>query len=315
MKRYIAKRVFSAFIVLIGITLIDFLIMNLAGDPVEIMSGGPRVSKELLELRAQNLGLDKPVIVQYFYWLKAILGGDLGFSYTSFQPVSEMIASHLYPTLVLMGTALVISTLISAAAGIYSALNQGKLQDHAVVSLAFAGQSIPGFLLALILIYIFSVRLGLLPTGGMKTLGAGTDGPELSFMILPVTVLAFEMCGRNIRYIRSSVLEILNKGYLTAAKARGIGQRRLVFRHILKNALIPILTVIGMELPGLFGGAVIIEQVFSWPGLGLMTMNAVLARDYPVIMAVCLLSAVVVLIGNLVVDIAYAFIDPAVRYD
>ena len=315
MARYIVKRLLIALIVLFGITVIDFGIMTLAGNPIEILSGGPRISKEMLAIRAQNLGLNQPIPIQYLNWLRATLKGDFGYSYKNYQPVSEMIGSHLGPTLVLMGSALVLSLIIASVAGIYSAVHQNSGGDYAIVSFAFLGQSIPGFLLALILIYIFTVRLGLLPSGGAWTLGAEGRGIEFKYLIMPMVVLAFEMSGRNIRYIRSSVLEILNKDYLRTARAKGIGRFLVIYKHALRNALIPIITVIGMELPGLFGGAVIVEEVFSWPGLGLMTMNAILARDYPVIMAMCLLSAVVVLLGNLIVDIVYAFVDPTVRFD
>ena len=315
MSRYIVKRLLIALMVLFGITVIDFGIMTLAGNPIEILSGGPRVSKEMLAIRAQNMGLDQPVPVQYINWLKATLQGDFGYSYKNYQPVSEMISSHLAPTLILMGSALLLSLVIASIAGIYSAVHQNSGGDYAIVSFAFLGQSVPGFLLAMILIYIFTVRLGLLPSSGARTLGTGGPIVEFKYLIMPAIVLSFEMSGRNIRYIRSSVLEILNKDYLRTARAKGIGHFKVICKHALRNALIPIVTVVGMELPGLFGGAVIVEEVFSWPGLGLMTMNAILARDYPVIMAMCLLSAVVVLLGNLVVDIVYAFVDPTVRFE
>ena len=205
--------------------------------------------------------------------------------------------------------------LIAIFGGIYSALHPHKKSDYTIVTLSFLGQSIPGFFLALILIYLFSVKLGWLPSNGMRELGTAGNGIQVRYLILPCVVLAVSMAGRNIRYIRSAMLEILNKDYLRTAKGKGIGRRMVIYKHAFRNALIPIITVIGMEIPGLFGGSIIVEQVFSWPGLGLLTMNAVLARDYPVIMGVCLLSAVVVLAANLVTDILYAVADPTVRYE
>ena len=185
-----------------------------------------------------------------------------------------------------------------------------------MVTLSFLGSSVPGFFLSLLLIYIFTVRLGWLPSSGMTTLGADGGAADVAkHMVMPVIVLAFSMAGSNIRYIRSAVLEILQQDYLRTAKAKGIGHFKVICKHALRNALIPIITVIGMEIPVLFGGAVIIEQIFSWPGLGLMTMSAISGRDYPVIMGVCLLSAVVVLIGNLVTDILYALADPTIQLD
>ena len=193
-------------------------------------------------------------------------------------------------------------------------MNQYKKSDYAVVTLSFLGSSIPGFFLSLLLIFIFTVNLELLPSGGMTTLG--TDGGALDVlvhMIMPVIVLAVSMAGTNIRYIRSAVLEILQQDYLRTAKAKGIGRFLVINKHALRNALIPIVTVIGMQIPMLFGGQVIIEQIFSWPGLGLMTMSAIIGRDYPVIMGVCLLSAIVVLVANLVTDILYAFLNPTIQ--
>ncbi|MEE8837189.1 MAG: ABC transporter permease [Eubacteriales bacterium] len=313
MAKYIIRRVLIALIVLFGITVIDFLIMSLLGNPIEILSGGPKVSDAMLARRAESMGLDQPVIVQYLNWLKAVMHGDFGYSYTDYQPVSNQIVSHLGPTLILTVSALVLSLIIAVAGGIYSAVHVHSKGDYAIVTLSFIGQSVPGFFLALLLIYIFAVRLGWVPASGMRELGTDTEGVSVAHLILPCVTLAVSMAGRNIRYIRSAMLEILNRDYLRAAEARGIGKKRVIWKHALRNALIPILTVTGMEIPGLFGGSVIIEQVFSWPGIGLLTVNAVLTRDYPVIMAVCLLSAVVVLVANLLLDILYAVVDPTVR--
>ncbi len=313
MAKYIIRRVLIALIVLFGITVIDFLIMSLLGNPIEILSGGPKVSDAMLARRAESMGLDQPVIVQYLNWLKAVMHGDFGYSYTDYQPVSNQIVSHLGPTLILTVSALVLSLIIAVAGGIYSAVHVHSKGDYVIVTLSFIGQSVPGFFLALLLIYIFAVRLGWVPASGMRELGTDTEGVSVAHLILPCVTLAVSMAGRNIRYIRSAMLEILNRDYLRAAEARGIGKRRVIWKHALRNALIPILTVTGMEIPGLFGGSVIIEQVFSWPGIGLLTVNAVLTRDYPVIMAVCLLSAVVVLVANLLLDILYAVVDPTVR--
>lgn len=314
MTRYIIKRITIALVVLFGITIIDYTIMCIAGNPIEMLSGGPKVSEAVLQQRAANLGLDQPVYIQYFKWLGQVLSGNFGYSYKNYQSVSEMIRTHVGPTLILMGTSLVVSMLIAAVAGIYSAVHQYSKGDYVVVTLAFLGQSIPSFFIALILIFIFTIKLGWLPSSGMRTLGVGGSWLELKYMIMPVLVLSFATAGRNIRYIRSAVLEILQKEYLRTAKAKGIGKFKVINKHALRNALIPIVTVLGMEIPSLFGGAVIIEQVFSWPGLGLLTMNSIISRDYPVIMAVCLLSAVVVLAGNLITDILYAVVDPTVQY-
>ncbi len=313
MGKYILKRILIAIPVLIGITLIDYAIMCLAGSPLEMLKG-PRISDAALQAKEIAAGLDKPLIVQYFVWLFQLLQGNLGYSMKSYEPVGAMIGSHIGPTLLLMGASLTLSLLIAVPAGIYSAVKQYSKGDYAVVTASFIGSSIPSFFLALILIYIFTVKLGILPSGGMNTLGMdGSVADTIRHMVLPVTVLAVSLAGSNIRYIRSSFLEILQQDYLRTAKAKGIGYKRVIWKHAMRNALLPIVTVIGMQIPMLFGGAVIIEQVFSWPGLGLMTMTAIMGRDYPVIMGVCLLSAVVVLVSNLITDILYGLVDPTIQ--
>ena len=313
MGKYILKRILIAIPVLIGITIIDYAFMCLAGSPLEMLQG-PRVSESAIAAKEIALGLDQPFYIQYFVWLKQLLRGNLGYSVKNFQDVSEMIVNHLGPTLLLMGSSLLVSLLISIPAGIYSAVHQYSKGDYTVVTLSFLGSSIPGFFFSMILIFFFTVKLGWLPSGDMITLG--TDGGALDVlkhMIMPVTVLSVSIAGTNIRYIRSAVLEILQQDYLRTAKAKGIGRFLVINKHAFRNALIPIVTVIGMEIPMLFGGQVIIEKIFSWPGLGLMTMNAIMSRDYPVIMGVCLLSAIVVLVSNLVTDILYVMLNPTIK--
>ncbi len=314
MVKYIIKRILIAIPVLFGITVIDYLIMNLAGSPLDMLQGA-RISQEAVEARRIALGLDQPIYVQYLEWLRQLLRGNLGYSMKSHQAVSQMIRMYIGPTLLLMGVSLGVSLLIAIPAGIYSAVRQYSLGDYTLVSLSFLGTSVPGFFLALLCIYFFTIKLGWLPSSGMSTLGKDKDALDIiRHMIMPVLVLATSMAGTNIRYIRSAMLEILQKDYLRTAKAKGLGRFLVINKHALKNALIPVITIIGMQIPVLFGGAIIIEQVFSWPGLGLMTMNAIINRDYPVIMGVCLMSALVVLAANLITDILYALVDPTIQY-
>lgn len=313
MMRYIVKRVLVAIPVLIGITLIDYIIMCLAGSPLSMMQG-PRVSQAAVEAKAIQLGLNQPIYIQYFTWLGQLLNGNWGYSIKTHQPVLTMISQNLGPTLLLMGTSLVLGFIIAIPAGVYSATHQYKKGDYAAVTLSFLGTSIPSFFLSLILVYVFTVRLGWLPSDGMTTLGTGGGFWDVArHMVMPVLVLTASLAGSNIRYVRSSMLEVLQKDYLRTATAKGIGRGAVVRRHAVRNALLPIITVIGMELPMLIGGAVIVEQVFSWPGLGLLTMAAIMGRDYPVIMGVSLLSAVMVLLGNLITDILYAVVDPTIQ--
>ncbi len=315
MLKYILKRLLIALPVLLGITLIDFAMTCMAGSPLDALVG-PRVSEDALLLKEIEMGLDQPFYVQYWIWLKQLLQGNLGYSMKSYQSVAQMIGEHVGPTLLLMGSSFLLGLVIAIPAGVYSATHQYTKRDYATVTLSFVGTAVPSFFLALLLIYIFNIKLGWLPSSGMTTLGA--DGgflDVLRHLILPMIVLAVGMAGTNIRYIRSAVLEILGKDYLRTARAKGIGRRRVTVRHALRNALVTVVTIFGMQLPMLLGGAVIVEQVFSWPGLGLMTMSAINSRDYPVIMGVCLLSAVVVLLGNLLTDILYAVVDPTIRLD
>ena len=314
MWKYVAKKILLALPVLLGITLIDYLIMCLAGSPLDMMIS-PRATQEAVAMKAQQLGLDQPVLVQYLSWLGQLFQGNLGYSYKSYQPVAQMIGSQIAPTLLLMGVSLVLGLLIAVPAGIYSAIHRYKKRDFAVVTASFLGSSIPGFFLALILIYVFNVRLGWLPSSGMYTPGTGGDWWDVTrHLIMPALVLAVSVAGGNIRYIRSAMLEILEMDYLRTAKAKGLGRFLVINKHALRNALLPIVTVIGMQIPTLFGGAVIIEQICSWPRVGLVTMNAITGRDYPVIMGVCLLSAVVVQVSNLLTDIVYALVDPTIKY-
>ena len=314
MWKYILKKLLLAIPVLLGITVIDYAIMSLAGSPLDMLVG-PRISQGTVAARAAQWGLDQPIYMQYWHWLTEVLHGNLGYSYKSYQPVAELIGSHIGPTLLLMGVSMVLGLLLAVPAGIYSAVHRYQKRDYAVVSASFLFSSIPGFFLALILIYLFTVVLGWLPSSGMITAGTGGDAADVArHMVMPSIVLAVGVAGGNIRYIRSAVLEILEMDYLRTAMAKGLGRRLVIRRHALRNALLPIVTVIGMQIPTLFGGAVIVEQLFSWPGLGLITMNAVTGRDYPVIMGVCLLSAVVVLFSNLLTDILYAVVDPTIKY-
>ena len=314
LRRYVIKKILLAIPVLLGITIIDYLLMSLAGNPLDMMAG-PRVTQEAIAFKAEKLGLDQPFFVQYLTWLGQVLQGNLGYSYKSYEAVSDMIGSHIAPTLLLMGVSMLVAFLIAIPVGIYSAVHRYQKRDFAVVTASFVGSSVPSFFLALILIYIFTVRLGWLPSSGMATPGTGGDFLDVAqHMVMPVLVLAVSLAGSNIRYIRSAVLEILEMDYLRTAKAKGMGRFLVINKHALRNALLPIVTVIGMQIPMLFGGAVIVEQIFSWPGLGLVAMNAITGRDYPVIMGVCLLSAVVVLAANLLTDIVYALVDPTIKY-
>lgn len=312
---YSIRRLLIAIPVLLGVTVINFIIMRMApGNPVDMLVN-PKLPAAAIEAKRIELGLNEPVYIQYFSWLKnVILHGDLGYSMVTYQPVTEMILGRLGPTLLLMGTALIIGLIIAIPVGIISATKQYSWLDYTFVTGSFLGISIPHFFFGLILIYIFAIQLGVLPSGGMMAVGSrGSLNEVITHMILPVTVLTLTVAGRNIRYVRASMLEILEQDYLRTARAKGLKESLVINRHAMRNALIPIVTVIGLEIPLLFGGAVVIEQIFSWPGLGKMTMDAIMARDYSTIMGLNLVAAFVVIFSNVFTDIAYAFVDPRIK--
>lgn len=315
MLSYFIRRLLIAIPVLFGVTIFNFFIINLApGNPVEMFLD-PNTTEEQIQLRKEQLGLNDPLWLQYFHWLSNLLQGNLGFSFSTYQPVSDMIMERLGPTMLLMGLSLVVGILIAIPLGIMSATRQYSKLDYAATGASFLGISIPNFFLGLGLIYIFALELGMLPTGGMMTLDQ--DGgflDRLKHLILPVTVLSIGVAGTQIRYVRASMLEILGQDYLRTARAKGLREFIVTNKHGLRNALIPIITVIGLEIPMLLGGAVITEQIFQWPGMGQLTIQAIMSRDYPTLMAINLLSAVMVLVANLLTDICYSIADPRIKY-
>ncbi|MNO26448.1 Glutathione transport system permease protein GsiC [compost metagenome] len=316
MGHYIVRRIMIAIPVFFGITLLSFLIMNMApGNPVDMLIN-PNIPKEMLELKKERLGLNDPLFVQYVKWLGGFLKGDLGYSFSSFAPVSQLIGERIGPTLLLASSSLLVGILIAVPVGVISAIHQNSKLDYIMTGLSFLGTSIPPFFLGLGLIYMTGIELKWLPTGGMKTLG-GTGGISdiILHMILPVTVLGVTIAGKKVRYVRASMLDVLQQEYLRTARAKGLSEFIVTNKHALRNALIPIITVVGAEIPLLLGGSIIIEQVFQWPGIGQLTMEAILSRDYPTLMGLNLVAACIVLSTNLITDILYAAVDPRISYN
>jgi peptide/nickel transport system permease protein len=305
--------------VLLGITLATYFIINLApGDPVTAMVSPETVAllgPDYLQQQREQLGLNKPLPVRYAIWLKEIAKGNLGFSLTDRQPIAGKIAERLGPTLKLMGAALLIGIAVAIPLGILSALRQYSFLDYFATVAAFGAISIPSFFLALGAIFIFALKLGWLPVAGMTTVGQpGSFFDSLKHLVLPACILGLGEAAPLIRYTRSSMLEVIRQDYVTTARAKGLRERAVIYRHALRNALIPLVTVIALGLPRLLGGTVIIETVFAWPGMGLLAITAVRGRDYPVIMAINLISAVMIVVSNLLADVIYAVIDPRIKY-
>ncbi|WP_405064163.1 ABC transporter permease [Kribbella sp. NBC_01505] len=315
MGSYLIRRLLIGIPVLIGVTMINFLIINLApGSPADLYLTPTSTSADVARVEAE-LGLDQPIFVQYFHWLVRLFHGDLGVSFQNRAPVTELLSERLGPTLLLMGTSLVVAYLIAVPIGILAARKKNSLTDYSVVGAAFLGISVPHFFLGLVLIFVFALQLGWLPTGNMITLGRGGGlADRVDHLILPVAVLATATAANMTRYVRSSMIDAFGQDYIRTAKAKGLGSRAITNKHALRNALIPVVTVIGVDLSALIGGAIVTEQIFQWPGIGLLTIQSIGARDYSVLMGINLLAALAVFGANLLTDIAYAVADPRVSY-
>lgn len=324
MNRYIIRRIVHALPVLLGITIITFTFTELApGDAVSsmILSQQEGLTGELdIETLRAAYGLDQPPPVRYLQWMGGLFQGNLGVRIRSRVPVAEEIGRRLPATIRLMVTAMVISLILGIPLGTLSALRQYSRLDYALTTFVFVGISVPGFFAALAVIYIFAVKLNWFPTGGYSTPGEefgfwGQVRDQFLYLILPGMVLGIESTAAIMRYTRSSLLEVIRLDYILTARGKGLPPRIVVVGHALRNALLPVLTILGLRLPDLFGGAIIIETIFNWPGMGLLYMDGVTTRDYPLIMGMVLISAFLIVASNLLTDIAYGVADPRIRYE
>lgn len=327
------------------LSIIFFALVNLApGGPLSGYGHARRIPPEQVAKLKRQLGLDKPLPFQYVVWLvgndwmqvdldgdgapdgygtrRGVLRGDFGYSFRTRLPVLDEIWLRLPNTLVLMSVTLFVSLAIAIPIGVYSALRQYSKFDITVTTMAFAGQALPDFWLGLILILIFYVWLRdpatgrpLLPSGGMYAIGSAFSlSDRLAHLAMPVAAGALGWLAWYSRFLRSSMLDVIHQDYLRTARAKGLSERLVVFRHALRNALIPLVTLVGLDLPYLVGGAVFIEMIFSWPGVGLLFYQAALQRDYPILMASLVMGAVAIIVSNLLADVVYAFLDPRIHY-
>ena len=310
---FVARRVLAVVPVLFVVAVIVFAILRaVPGDPAAVIAGDSATPEQVAALR-EKLGLEKPVVTQFVIWLGGVLRGDLGESYFFRKPVAELIAQRLEPTLALGLAALSIAVSVAVPLGVVAAFRQGTWIDRAVMGLSVAGFSMPVFVLGYLLVWIFSVQLEWLPVQGYARIADGV-GPFLERLLLPAVTLALVYVALVARITRTSVLEVLNEDYVRTARAKGLRERDVLTRHALRNAAVPILTVVGIGLAVLIGGAVVTESVFAIPGLGRLTVEAVLSRDFPVIQALILLFATGYVFVNLAIDIGYAVLDPRIRY-
>ena len=318
MGKYIIRRVLIAIPMLLLISVIVFVLANMMpGDAVSAMFAGGEgdISVEAMEQMRENLGLNGSVISRYFRWLGQLLRGDLGISAITYQPVAEMIRTRIGPTLALMGTSLVFSIIVGVALGVFSAMKQYTAADYVLTVLSFIGRSVPVFFVGMFFIYIFALKHPIFPSGGMHDMGVNTFSDLVKHLVLPGFSLAILRVAEFLRYSRASMLEVLHSDYMWTARSKGISEFRVISKHALGNALIPIITLIGINIPVLFSGAIMIEQLFQWPGIGTLFNLAVSQRDHSLLMGLCFFSSTIVLVSNLLTDIAYAAVDPRIRYE
>lgn len=309
---FVARRLLYSAVVMFGVLVVVFALVHLVpGDPVRIALG-TRYTPEAYEALRAASGLDRPLVSQFFGYLGSALTGDLGVSFRNGDPVSVTLLERLPATLSLGLAGIVIALAIALPAGIYAALREGKLSDALVRVSSQFGVSIPDFWMGILLIALFSTVLGWLPTSGYRPLFEDPAG-WLRHIILPGLTVGVVAAAILTRYVRSAVLEVASMGYVRTARSKGLSPRVVTFRHTVRNALVPILTITGIQLATLLGGVIVVEVVFAWPGLGRLVFNAVAARDYPLIQGAVLLIAALFLVINLLVDVLYAVVDPRIR--
>lgn len=308
------RRLAQALVLLLLVSMIGFAILHLApGGPLSQFALSSDMSPKELQQIAHQMGLDRPLPQQYLDWLGRLLAGDWGRSYRDGQPVLDVIASHLGATLELMLSATVLAMSLGTWLGILGAIRRHSIADHAATMGAMIALSIPTFWFGLVVIYIFSVRLDWLPAGNIEDVGNGSLFDHLKHLIEPCIVLALVTLATWSRYMRASMLEVINQDYIRTARAKGLRQTQILVRHAFRNALLPMITVAGLQLPALLTGALVTETVFTWPGMGRLFLDSLNYRDYPVVMGVLMFSAIIVLLGNLAADMLYVVADPRVR--
>ncbi len=319
---YILKRLLLMIPMILGITIISFAVMKMApGDPVSLVTDmNPNINEEAIKRIRAHYGLDEPWHIQYFKWLRNMLKLDFGTSFASdSRPVIDKILERIPITLFINVLSLLLIVTVAIPIGVMSAVLQGSLFDRSTTVFVFVGFAIPGFWLALLLMILFGVELEWLPISGIRSLNYA----DLSFggkildvarhLILPVFISAFAGLAGYSRYMRSNMLEVIRQDYITTARAKGLDERTVIFRHALRNALLPVITILGLAIPGLIGGSVIFETVFAIPGMGQLFYQAVMSRDYPTVMGILVIGAILTLVGNLIADVFYSVADPRIR--
>lgn len=322
MASYLLRRLLQSIPLLLGISVLVFLLMQMTpGGPMSMGEGGASTATAAqLERLRGRYGLDDPIVVQYFTWLKGVVTGDWGSSYLTGRPVLSVIGERVPTTLLLTLTAFVLSLLFALLIGVNSGIRKDGWFDHLATGLTYAGLAVPGFWLALMLIFIFSYSLGWLPSSGLRDLRASHDGFGAALdlakhLVLPVLSLVLVSIAGLARHVRSSVIEVLDKGFVRSARASGLPESTVVRSHVLKNASLPVVTIAVLMLPELFLGAVVTETIFGLPGMGRLFVESADMRDYPVLLGILMIAALLVLLANLVADVVYSRLDPRISYE
>jgi ABC-type dipeptide/oligopeptide/nickel transport system permease component len=303
MRGYILKRLFHSIFVLVGISLVVFIILHLTGDPAALLMPMDATPEQVAQFR-KEMGFTDPIIVQYWRFFKGTLRGDFGQSFRHSQPALDLVMERMPATIQLTAAAMVIALVVAIPVGIISAIRRNSILDHIGMTGALLGQSTPVFWLGIMLILIFSVTIQWFPSSGRG---------EIQHLVLPAITLGMFTMARTARMMRSSMLEVMGQEYMKTAKAKGLSPGMVILKHALKNAAIPVVTIVGMELGTLLGGAVITETIFAWPGVGRLAVQAIYNRDYPVVQAAVFILASIFVLVNLIVDLLYTYLDPRVK--
>ena len=316
MGRFVLRRLLQALPLLIAISAVSFAILKLTpGEPLAAYEGNPLFTDEDRKRLEHAFGIDQPVPLQYLSWLGQFVRGDWGYSFASHQPVLALVAERLPNTVYLMGTVFVTVLLLAIPIGVFAAVKQYSWFDHVVTGTTFAFLSTPTFWLGLLLIIVFGLQLRLFPLGGIDTPGQPFNlFDRLRHLVLPVATIALVQLGSHVRYLRASMLETINQDYMRTARSKGLGERAVVLRHALKNAAIPLVTVVALDVPELFAGALVTEQIFGWPGMGRLFWDAATRFDYPVLMGILTVSSALIVLANLFADVVYGYLDPRIRF-
>ncbi len=316
MSEYLVRRLLHSLVLLLGVTIMSFVLLkSTPGGPMSIYRERADVTRADVARLRQQLGLDDPLPVQYARWVGNLARGDWGDSFVTNERVIDRISQRLPATLLLMGSAYLLTLLIAIPVGVLAAVRQYSWFDYLATGVAFIGLSMPVFWFGLLLILLFSVQLGWLPTSGIATIGVGFDPLDsLKHLVMPTCVLALVFAGGYTRYLRTSMLEVIRQDFVRTARSKGLAEQLVIMRHAFRNALIPVVTLLALDVPELFTGAVVTETIFAWPGMGRLYLESLARLDYSVLMAILTVSALLVILSNLLADVVYAYLDPRIRY-